>query len=143
MTTLPFLSKLLEKSVSTQLVSYLEQAGLIPQFQSAYLKGHSCETALLKLHSDIQKMLSNNQIVILLKLDLSAAFDTVDHSLLLQILHHKYGLDGTVLKWITSYLSGRSFFCQNWVCQWKESTVDLWGTPRVSPWAPIIHIVCK
>ena len=139
-TTLPFLSKLLEKSVSTQLVSYLEQAGLIPQFQSAYLKGHSCETALLKLHSDIQKMLSNNQIVILLKLDLSAAFDTVDHSLLLQILHHKYGLDGTVLKWITSYLSGRSFSVKIGYVNGKKVLL-IYGVPQGSVLGPLLFIL--
>ena len=82
-TTLPFLSKLLEKAASSQLMSYLECNSLIPTYQSAYLKDHSCETALFYFVNNVQQMLSEGKVVLLVQLDLSAAFDNVDHDILL------------------------------------------------------------
>ena len=108
-TTLPFMSKLLEKAASMQLLQHLECNDLIPRYQSAYLKAHSCETALFNFVNNVQQMLSEGKIVLLVQLDFSAAFDTVDHCILLRLLQEKFGIDGTVLRWLTSYLSGRSF----------------------------------
>jgi hypothetical protein len=75
--------------------------------QSAYKCGHSTETALLKVQSDILRSIDNGKSVALILLDLSAAFDTVDHSILIDILKFKFGISGTVLKWFSSYLSDR------------------------------------
>ena len=68
--------KALEKAAHTQITAYLENKSLIPEYQSAYLKTHSCETALFQFTNDVQQMLSENKAVILVQLDLSAAFDT-------------------------------------------------------------------
>ena len=76
--------------------------------QSAYKKGHSTETALLKVQNDILIDIDNKNISILVLLDLSAAFDTIDHEVLLSRLEKRYGIKGTTLKWFRSYLTDRS-----------------------------------
>ena len=81
--------------------------GLLNVNQSAYKSSHSTETTLLKIQTDIALSVDSGKAVALTLLDLSAAFDTIDHSLLYDCLHDWFGLDGTVLSWIKSYLSNR------------------------------------
>ena len=107
---LKFLSKLVEKTVFVQLNNYLTVNGLHERFQSAYKAHHSTETALLTITDDILLSLDRGDNVFLLLLDLSAAFDTVKHSLLLSRLENSFGITGTVLQWFHSYLTGRSQF---------------------------------
>ena len=76
--------------------------------QSAYKPGHSCETALIKIFNDLLTHLDQNHAVLVALLDLSAAFDTVDHALLLQRLETTHGISGTALRWVKSYLSERT-----------------------------------
>ena len=76
---LPFVSKLIEKSVAVQLVKYIHDNNLDEKLQSAYKKMHSTETALLRVHDDMLRTVDRGSTVVLLLLDLSAAFDTVDH----------------------------------------------------------------
>ena len=76
--------------------------------QSAYKKHHSCETALLRVQNDILKSTDDKQCVVLLLLDLSAAFDTVDHKILLHRLRSRFGIKGKALSWLQSYLTDRS-----------------------------------
>ena len=139
-TTLPFLSKLLEKAACTQIVSYLEENDLIPLYQSAYLKSHSCETALFKFHNDVQQMLSSGKVVILVQLDLSAAFDTVDHEVLIQLLANKFGVCGIALKWMKSYLTGRSFSLKIGYINGKKVLL-IYGVPQGSILGPLLFII--
>ena len=74
-------------------------------FQSAYKAHHSTETVLLRLKNDIQCDLSKNRKTAVVLLDLSAAFDTIDKSLLLDSLKHWFGIDGLAFDWFSSYLS--------------------------------------
>ena len=104
---LPFASKVLERIVNTQLSDYLNHHGLHHPFQSAYRAQHSVETALLKVQNDIFEAVDQRKSVALILLDLSAAFDTVDHEILLKRMQKKFGIDAAVLKWMRSYLSGR------------------------------------
>ena len=96
------LSKLLERLVARQLLNYLTAANLLPELQSAYGADHSNETAVLKVLGDILRALDSGDLALLTLLDLSAAFDTVDHAVLLRRLKTSYGLDGCVLRWFTS-----------------------------------------
>ena len=105
---LQFVSKLTEKAVFNQAHSYLVSNDLFPLCQSSYRKYHSTETALLKVKHDILMNMNNQEVTLLVLLDLSAAFDTVDHSILLERLQADFGIFGTVLSWFSSYFSGRS-----------------------------------
>ena len=104
---LPFLSKLLKKLVLQQLVSHLSTHGQLSIHQSAYRSRHSTETVLFCIFNDFLTSLNDNKISILLLLDLCAAFDTIDHDILLSRLKHDFGIRGTALNWFRSYLSDR------------------------------------
>lgn len=105
---LSFLSKVIERAVAHQLGKYLEVNKLHHPYQSAYRPHHSVETAMTRVYNDIMCALDQQQGVILVLLDLSAAFDTVDHELLLHRLRTRFGLGGSVIDWLTSYLSDRN-----------------------------------
>ena len=106
---LPFLSKVLEKVVFIQLQSFLEDNSVLEKFKSEFRSRHSTESALLKVHNDIALSVDAKCPVALVLLDLTAAFDTVDHAVLLLRLSNYVGIHGTALKWFTSYLSSRTF----------------------------------
>ena len=102
---LSFISKLVEHVVAKQLVDHIHRYGLDNSYQSAYKSGHSMETALLSIKNDIH--LSRGEATALVLLDLSAAFDTIDHSTLLSCLRDWFGVGGSALKWFSSYLMER------------------------------------
>ena len=104
---LQYLSKLVERAVYDQTADHVTQSGLYPILQSAYRLDHSMEIALLKIQNDILTAMDNQKITLLVLLDLSAAFDTIDQQVLLNRLYVTYGITGTALKWFHSYLSNR------------------------------------
>ena len=105
---LSYLSKLIERVVCKQLTDFAAKSGNLEDYQSAYRQGHSTETALLKVKDDILTAIDNQEVMCLVLLDLSAAFDTVLHLLLLNWLQYRFGFTDTILEWIGSYLSGRT-----------------------------------
>ena len=107
---LTFVSKLLKRVEHEQIIGYTSDNHLLPDNQSAYQKHRSTETATLKVLSDVYQAADMGKITLLGMLDLSAAFDTVDHQILLNRLQHSFGITGTVLQWISSYLTGRTQF---------------------------------
>lgn len=134
---LPFLSKVLEKVVFNQLQSFLENNSVLEKFQSGFRSRHSTESALLKVHNDIARAVDTKSPVVLVLLDLSAAFDTVDHSVLLSRLCDYVGIRGTALKWFESYLSGRTFSVM--VGDLSSSSAPLsCGVPQGSILGPIL-----
>ncbi|XP_056006684.1 uncharacterized protein LOC130050513 [Ostrea edulis] len=104
---LAYLSKLIEKVVAAHIQTFLSENNLLEPFQSAYRQGHCTETALLRVHNDVVYAIGEQKAVSLVQLDLSAAFDTVDHLRLLQILKD-LGIKDTVLTWFASYLTNRT-----------------------------------
>ena len=86
---------------------HIERFSLQDPLQSAYRQNHSTETAIIKLCNDVITSLDRGQCTVLASLDLSAAFDTVDHDILLQRLYTLYGMNGTVQEWFRSYLTNR------------------------------------
>jgi hypothetical protein len=109
---------------------YLRQNDLFEPYQSAYRRFHSTETALIKIKDDIITSIGSRKAVLLLLIDLSSAFDTIDHIRLLNILE-AIGISGYVLDWIRSYLTGRS---QSIICgDAMSSSFDLnTGVPQGS-----------
>jgi hypothetical protein len=102
-----FMSKIIERIVASQMMEYLSTNDLLDPFQSAYKAGHSTETLLAHLHDHILKSMDSKKVVILVMLDLSSAFDTVNHRLLLSRLA-TLGISGDALAWFKNYLSNRS-----------------------------------
>ena len=89
------------------MTSYLNENNLDELLKSSYKKGHSVETALLKVQSDIMLAMDVGLVVVHVLLDLSAAFHTIDHYILLHRLKYRFGVSGPALEWFSSYLSQR------------------------------------
>lgn len=137
---LQYISKLSERSVATQFLDHIRERCPLPINQSSYKKFHSTETALMKIQSDILMKMDKQQVVLLVLLDLSAAFDTVDHGILLDLLRLNYGFDGTVLRWFSSYLQDRSMKVK--IDNVHSDPVDLvYGVPQGSCLGPILFTV--
>ena len=140
---LKFISKVVEKAVSYQLVNHLQENNLEERFQSAYKSFHSTETALVKVHNDIVTAIDNQQQVILVLLDLSAAFDTIDHKILLSRLSTRFGIRGKVLRWFQSYLADRKQAVSVNGSTYSSREVTC-GVPQGSAnFVPIIHITTR
>ena len=92
------------------MIDYISKNDMAERFRSAYKQHHSTETALIRVHNDISRAIDDEKSVLLQLLDLSAAYDTIDHRILLSLLSEMYGFCDTVLNWFSSYLSGRSQF---------------------------------
>ena len=105
---LPFLSKIIEKAAVQQMNQHMTENDLHESNQSAYRKNHSTETALLKIFNDILCAVDSKQCVLLVLLDLSAAFDTVEHSILFQRMEQSFGISGDALLWLKSYFANRT-----------------------------------
>ena len=103
-----YISKLVERFAADQLVDYVTQNGLGEKFQSAYRASHSTETALTQVRNDILLNMDNQRSTCLVLLDLSTAFDTLDHVTLLNHSEKKFKITGVALKWMKSYLLDRS-----------------------------------
>ena len=104
---LAYLGKLIEGVVINQIDDHLSKFGLHEPLQSAYTPNHSTETAVLKVANDVHLALDSGQCVYLVLLDLSAAFDTIDHEVYLSRLKENYGVTGEVADWMESYLVDR------------------------------------
>ena len=105
---LSFLSKVIEKVISIRILVHILDNNIVDSFQSAYRAGHSCETALLRVYNDIVTIVGKGNGSFLVLLDLSAAFDTIDHDNLFYILEKYVGIGGSALRLIRSYFRDRT-----------------------------------
>ena len=99
---LQYISKLTEKVVFNQMHAHMTTNAILPELQSSYRRFHSTETALLKVANDILMKMNSQEVTLLVMLDLSAAFDTVNHDILISRLHEEVGVSGLVLEWFRS-----------------------------------------
>ena len=135
-----FLSKILERIVANQLIIYLDLNELIPSQQSGFRRNHSTETLLLRLLSDFYGAVDRGQVTLLSLFDVSSAFDSVDHSILLQRLSTSFGLVDQPLDWLTSFLTDRSN------CVVLGSSRSPWvpaplGVPQGSILGPLLYLL--
>ena len=137
---LSFISNIFYKVVLQQLVDYLNHNNLLCTSQSAYRPHHSTETLLLKTANDILLGLDKRHVSLLTLLDLSSAFDTIDHSIILNRLSYLYGISSTCLSWFRSYLSNRrqSVAITNRISSTKECH---YGVPQGSVLGPILFVL--
>ena len=105
---LPYLSKIIEKCIVAQLKFHMETNNLDENHQSAYRKNHSTETALLKISNDLLCAMDKSRCSILVMLDQSAAFDTVNQDILMQRFQSTYGITGSAHAWLDSYFRHRT-----------------------------------
>ena len=137
---LSFLSKILEKVVASYLNSHINSWKYISNhYQSAYRKCRSTETALLKIHNDILSSMGDGKVPALTLLDLSAAFDTIDHTILQRRLDDWFGVSGKALDWFPSYLTGRSQRIKLRDCLSSKSDFSFGVAQRVSSWSSAFH----
>lgn len=108
----PFLSKIIEKAVLAQLKIHLDAFDLHDEYQSAYRKHHSTETALLRLRNDILQGLDGKKAALVVLLDMSSAFDLVDHLALIDRMRTVFGICGTANTWLYSFISNRFSKCK-------------------------------
>ena len=133
---LPFLSKVLERIVLKQFLQHLQSHSLLEPFQSAYRNFHSTGTALLRVVNNLLQASDCVCVSIRSLLELTAAFDTIDHNVLITRLRRTFGCSGTVLDWFISYLS----CCTQSVFVGHESTPSVLkcGVPQGSILGPLL-----
>ena len=132
------ISKLVERLFLSRVINHVEQAPCFNRFQSAYRRNHSTETALLRMLNDAYCSADNKSRTLLVQLDLSAAFDTIDHSTLLRRLECTFGLSDSAIRFIRSYISGRSQYVR--VGQKQSPTVLCeYGVPQGSVLGPLLY----
>jgi hypothetical protein len=134
---LTFVGKLIERVVLRRLNDHLDSNNLNISHQSGYKKRHSTETLLVRVVNDLLIASTENKATVVMLLDLSAAFDTVDHDKLLAILRHELGITGTAWKWFHSFLTGR---CQKVRVDGTESyeVIIKFGVPQGSVLGPVL-----
>jgi len=137
---LSLISKIIERVVQSLHTDHLFFHSLLNPHQSVYRRHHSTETSLLYIHDHLITAICSQKLSCLCLLDLSTAFDTIDHDILLTLLSSWFDIHGSVLNWITSYLSSRTFCVKCNDC-FSSLHTSLYGVPRGSVIGPLLIIM--
>jgi retron-type reverse transcriptase len=136
---LPAFSKILERIIYNRMINYLDKYNILYHQQYGFRRGHSTSMALIQLFDKISSAIDEKKFTIRIFLDLSKAFDTVDHEILFNKLEH-YGFRGTTLDWIKSY-----FYNRNQIVQYNHHCSDLkkicCGVPQGSILGPLFFLI--
>lgn len=136
---LPVMSKIIEKAMALQLRRHIEKYHILPECQSGFRPGYSCSTALINIIDDIIGAIDQGRLTVLILLDFSKAFDTLDHDILKSILHY-IGFDLPAIHIFNAYLSER----MQRVCldgNVSESALVSTGVPQGSILGPILFTI--
>jgi len=131
------IGKIIERLALRMLTPHIILSGNFNPLQSAYRKMHSTETALMKIMDDLYRIVDEKKAAVLIGLDLSAAFDTIDHRLLISRLKDRFGVAGSALNWLDSYLTGREQYVEIGG-ERSEKTVCNTGVPQGSVLGPFL-----
>ena len=137
---LSFMSKVIERIVVRQLSQYLDANGLLPKLQSGFRRHHSMESALLRVLSDRFSSVNNERISLLALLDISAAFDTTDHAILLDRLSISFGITGSAFEWMHSSIVSRKqtvHYCGSVL----QFAVVRYGVAQRSVLGPLLYVL--
>ena len=137
------MTKIRERLFLHRILLHVSSSSNYNPLQSAYRRGHSSETALLKMTDVIFTAMDSSRSTIMLALDMSAAFDTIDHDVLLQRLQTTFGIEGTAVNFIRSYIHDPHSYVKSGSGQSAASTSDI-GVPQGSSldpllWPPPLH----
>ena len=134
------MSKVLERVVAARLANYMTINQLHEPMQSAHRACHSTETALVRVQNNILHTLDQGGAAILVLLDLSTAFDTIDHSILISRMESVLGVKGSAIQWFKSYLLGR----KQWIKindNFSENQEILWSVPQGSVLGALLFLI--
>ena len=135
---LSFLSKFLERCALSRFTAHCDEEDLLPSYQWAYKRNFSCKMALLKIVNNCLWSMENQKVTAIIAIDLSAAFDTVDPSILLEVLNKRYGINRSALTWFESYLRPQS--CKVVTDEASSMEKDLaYSVPQVSVAGPVLY----
>ena len=131
------ISKLFEHLFLSRIQHHVSTCSHFNPYQSAYRRNHSTETSLLLTTDQIFNSIDHGDFTLLVSLDLSAAFDTIDHHILLDRLHTSFGICHTILNWLSSYLENRKQFVSLGHSR-SITTTCTTGVPQGSVFGPIL-----
>ena len=145
MTNLSTISKVLERLALARLKPHIRASPNYCILQSAYRQGHSTETAISNIWDNIIGSIDSGHVVALVSLDISPGFDSVTHDVLVQRLEDEFGVTDTSGRWISDYLTGRSFTVRvgQSTSPSRPMTTAVPRSTRFRSGASIIHYICK
>ena len=136
---LSLMSKIIEKCMLKQFNKHCNTYHLLPEYQSAYWENHACETALIKLVNNALWAMERKKVTALIAIDLSNAFNKVDHHILISVLQTKFGVKGKTLDWYKSYLNDR--ICKVNVGKGYSTPRELlFSVPQGSCGRPVLYL---